>query len=235
MVQLIWVSLPEFENQEYKKALSILGYNVYGNTEIFKNEGHIELWNQQLLGKTKLNWEEIFDGYDAIIQSPPTMYYQEILKNYPKAKVIMEVVDSDVWYKRVMRVKRFFWWFQVFRVFPKTRRYLSMMNKMFFILFKKDLSAINAQVVYNDYINRVKAVVPSKQLLIISPENGWTPICSFLDKPIPTEKFPYEVDSAELNNTAVSFISSVFQRNSMALILYFGTLISLFVYLIFFY
>ncbi|MGB0863992.1 MAG: sulfotransferase family protein [Saprospiraceae bacterium] len=235
MVQLIWVSLPEFENQEYKKALSILGYKVYGNTEIFKNEGHIELWNDQLLGKKKLNWGKVFEGYDAIIQSPPTMYYEDILKNYPKALVVMEVIDSDIWYKRVKRVKRFFSWLPVFRVFPKIRRYLSMMDKMFFILFKNDLSAINAQIIYNDYINKVKKVVPPKQLLIISPENGWTPICSFLNKPIPTEKFPTEVNKKELNNTAISFIVSVFKRNSTGLILYFGTLISLFIYLLFFY
>lgn len=235
MIQLIWVSLPEFENQEYKKALSILGYQVYGNTEVFRTEGHIELWNEQLLGKKKLDWEVIFEGYDAIIQSPPTMYYEEILKTYPNAKVIMEVVKSDIWYSRIKRVKRFFSWLVVFRIFRKTGRYLSMMDKMFFVLFKDDLSAINAQIIYNDYVERVKKVVPPKQLLVVSAENGWVPICSFLNKPIPTEKFPSEVNNKELNSTATNLIFSVLRKNSLGLILYFGTLIGLFIYLMFFY
>jgi hypothetical protein len=235
MVQLIWVSLPEFENQEYKKALSILGYQVYGNTEIFRTEGHIELWNEQLLGKRELDWKVVFEGYDAIIQSPPTMYYEDILKTYPKAKVIMEVVESHIWYSRIKRVKRFFSWLVVFRLFRKTGRYLSMMDKMFFVLFKNDLSAINAQIIYNDYIEKIRKTVPSNQLLIVSAENGWIPICSFLNKPVPTEKFPSEVSNQELNNTATNLIFSVLRKNSLGLILYFGTLISLFIYLIFFY
>jgi hypothetical protein len=235
MVQLIWVSLPEFENQEYKKALSILGYQVYGNTEIFRTEGHVELWNEQLLGKRELDWKVVFEGYDAIIQSPPTMYYEDIIKTYPKAKVIMEVVESDIWYSRIKRVKRFFSWLVVFRLFRKTGRYLSMMDKMFFVLFKNDLSAINAQIIYNDYIEKVRKTVPSNQLLIVSAENGWIPICSFLNKPVPTEKFPSEVSNKELNNTATNLIFSVLRKNSFGLILYFGTLISLFIYLMFFY
>ena len=51
MVKLIWASLPEFENQEYKKALGTLGYKIYGNLEIFRNEGHIDLWNDHMMGR----------------------------------------------------------------------------------------------------------------------------------------------------------------------------------------
>ena len=235
-MKLIWISLPEFENQEYKKALGFLDYKVYGNLEIFQNEGHIDQWNDLMMGKVdKLDWKDIFEGYDALIQSPPAMYYNEILKAYPNAKVVMEVTNSNIWYKRVKRVKRFFWWLNWLRFFNKPGKYLVMMDKMFFILFKNDFSPINAQVKYNTFISGVKQSIPEDQLFIIKPEEGWQPLCQFLNKPIPKEKFPNQVDVDDLNNTALNIILTVLKKNSIGLILYFGTLISIFIYLIFFY
>ena len=235
MVQLVWVSLPEFENQEYKKALSILGYKVYGNLETLRTDGHIDLWNDHMMGKKNVDFYTVFKGYDAIIQAPPTYYYQEILQAYPNAKVIMEVVDSLTWYKRIMRVKNFFWWLNWLRIFKKTGKYLTMMDRVFYILLKGDISPINAQIRYHDFIEEVKNTVPRHKLLVISPEEGWEPICSFLNKPIPTDKFPISVDDSDLNKTARSVIFSTLRKNSIPLILYFGTLISLFIYLLFFY
>jgi hypothetical protein len=235
-MKLIWINLPEFENQEYKKALGFLGYKVYGNLEIFRSEGHIDQWSDLMMGKADdFDWQEIFKGYDAVIQSPPAIYYAEILKTYPNAKVVIEILDSNVWYKRVKRVKDFFWWFYLLRFFKKSRQYLMMMDKIFFLLFKNDFSPISAQIKYNTFIAKVKQTVPEEQLFVIQPKLGWQPLCEFLDKPIPKEKFPSQVSSASINNTALDIVSAVLKKNTIGLALYFGTLIAIFVYLIFFY
>ena len=38
----------------------------------------------------------------------------------------------------------------------------------------------------------VQSIVPEKDLLVWNLKEGWEPLCSFLDKPIPEDPFPHE-------------------------------------------
>ena len=48
---------------------------------------------------------------------------------------------------------------------------------------------------YNDWITEVKATIPPERLLIFNVNEGWNPLCEFLEKPIPNEPFPKENDA----------------------------------------
>lgn len=43
---------------------------------------------------------------------------------------------------------------------------------------------------YLDHYAHVRKVVPAERLLEFKAEDGWAPLCKFLDKPIPTDE-PY--------------------------------------------
>lgn len=37
---------------------------------------------------------------------------------------------------------------------------------------------------------KVRATIPADRLLIFTPSQGWGPLCSFLDVPVPASEFP---------------------------------------------
>ncbi len=234
-MEVIWLSFPQFENQEFKKALIILGYQTYGNLEIFRNEEHLKCFHDKILDRATPNWKEIYKGYDAMIQTPPTLYYQEYLKINPDIKFVIEDIDSLTWYKRYKRVIRYFKWLQPLRLFKHSRNYLNLMDKMFYLIVKGDSAPINAQVQYNNFIQEIKTNIPEEQLLFFSPHEGWEPLCQFLNKPIPNKKLPYRNTDVEINKTIGNVVLSIFKKNVIILVLYFGTLIGLITYLLFFY
>jgi len=58
--------------------------------------------------------------------------------------------------------------------------------------FKGKFSAKGeAQKIFEQYIEDVKAYVPNDRLLVYNVSEGWEPLCNFLDLPMPNEKFPH--------------------------------------------
>lgn len=48
----------------------------------------------------------------------------------------------------------------------------------------------------------VKRVVPPARLLVMNLKEGWQPLCTFLDKPVPREPFPRLNDAEEAEKVA---------------------------------
>ena len=44
----------------------------------------------------------------------------------------------------------------------------------------------------------VKSIVPEEDLLVWNLKEGWEPLCSFLDKPIPEDPIPHENKAGDL-------------------------------------
>ena len=54
---------------------------------------------------------------------------------------------------------------------------------------------------YNEWIDEVKRTVPKERLLIYNVDEGWKPLCDFLNVPIPDDSFPYIDDTPELRKS----------------------------------
>merc|ERR1711970_1198385 len=52
---------------------------------------------------------------------------------------------------------------------------------------------------FNSHIDEVKSVVPKDQLLIFDVKEGWEPLCTFLDRPVPDIPFPKVNDRRQLH------------------------------------
>ena len=50
--------------------------------------------------------------------------------------------------------------------------------------------------VYLDHYAYVKKAVPKERLLCHKPQDGWEPLCKFLDSPVPDEPYPNVNDTA---------------------------------------
>lgn len=62
---------------------------------------------------------------------------------------------------------------------------------------RKDMRA-KAKQAYIDHYVHVRRITPPERLLEFSLEDGWEPLCRFLNKPIPSQPFPHVNDSEAL-------------------------------------
>jgi len=134
---------------------------------------------------------------------------------YPEAKVILTIRDPEGWYKSVKQT--------ILKgsneslSFPiNVMATLTGSSKLFNLVFRCYRKAANrfihegvfdvieqgeeASVRYfNDWVEKVKDNVPAEKLLIYNVKEGWKPLCSFLQKPIPSMEFPRGNDTQDMN------------------------------------
>lgn len=49
-----------------------------------------------------MNWKDLFEGYQAIVDFPGYRYYQELMQYYPDAKVILTIRNPETWYESAL-------------------------------------------------------------------------------------------------------------------------------------
>ncbi|MCZ6659314.1 MAG: sulfotransferase family protein [Gammaproteobacteria bacterium] len=183
-----------------KLALEMLGFDkCYHMFEVYQNPGHVELWRAAGRGEPT-DWDALFEGYQAAVDWPTCNFWQDQLKTYPEAKVILSERDPDKWYDSVVNT-----------IYPSS---LEMRNSddpavrhgicMAFELIWDGIfdgrmdDRAHVIACYEAHNQRVKDTVPAEQLLVFEPGEGWASLCAFLDVPIPDDEYPN-------TNTTVEF------------------------------
>ena len=183
-----------------KQALEQLGYRrTHHMEEVAASRFQIDKWLDVVRGGDP-DWEAIFNGYNASVDFPSATYYRKLLKQYPEAKVILTVRDTDKWYRSTEET---IWALsrqmpQWLALIPPVRDFVEVVDgtvwdRIFDGRFDDETFA---KRVYNDYNNQVRHDVPDDRLLVFDVADGWEPLCSFLGKPIPDAPFPHRNDRA---------------------------------------
>jgi hypothetical protein len=66
--------------------------------------------------------------------------------------------------------------------------------------------------------NIVIATIPKDRLLVFRVEDGWAPLCKFLEVPIPDKPFPHTNDTVEFQRQTV-FVRLIFFGIPLVLLL----------------
>ena len=235
MIDVLWLTFPQPESFNIKKASTILGYKPYSGREILM-EKHEEIWINHLLNQQPIDWNEVYQNYDFALELPSILYYKKLLAINPQLKIILGDIDSRTAYSRFIRYENLIRYISPWMsVFKRSRRLKKMLNHASFLLLKGDKSSLNIMTQHATFKQEVISYVPSHRLLIFNSNDGWQPLCDFLNKPIPSEPFPIAFDENQLNKSSRNTSFSFIRRDAVPFILYFLTLIGLFVYLLFFY
>jgi sulfotransferase family protein len=194
-----------------KAALEKLGFGpCYHMFELMSRPEHLTAWDaatdRVARGETA-DWEKIFSGYEATVDWPGCVYYEELMEAYPDAKVLLNVRDPERWYNSVQdsflrqmgspSPVRSAMMFKVLpAVLPSMRRMASVSDKMmertFGVSRFEDMwDKANAIEVFEKHIERVREHVPNEKLLVYDVKQGWEPLCAFLGVEVPDEPFPY--------------------------------------------
>ena len=184
------------------KALKILGLNVYEYQEhctCHMNEW-LNLFDHGNIPDFKLMYQDV----DACVDSPPNMFYEEILQAFPDAKVILTVREENAWLNSlqdIVRVDRAMTATVsglIFRIASLITRNGRRSTRLFFSVVGYNFGTCNLNLDYiikkryREHNDRVKAVVPAEKLLVFDVREGWGPLCGFLGVEKPSVPFPFQ-------------------------------------------
>jgi hypothetical protein len=202
-LKIIGAGLGRTGTLSLKVALEQLGFaKCYHMTEVLAHPEHIRIWDAATRGEP-VEWEALFLGYQATVDWPGCNFYQEYLRLYPEAKVILTVRDPERWYdsvrQTIFRQQRAFpvW---ILPFFPRLRSFLRLTERLIWegVFRGRFEDRAYAIEVFNRHIEEVKRAVPKDRLLVYEVSEGWRPLCSFLGVPIPeNQRFPHLNDAAE--------------------------------------
>ncbi len=182
-----------------KNALEKLGFGpCYHMAEVFQRPEHAAMWHRLAFGHG-MDWGLIFRDFRATVDWPAARWWREIAAHYPEAKVLLSVRDPEAWYKSVSDT-----------IYPPMKlplpdgvpENLRLQNEMarkailaetFDNRFEDKAHTIE---VFERHNREVRDAIDPARLLVFDVREGWTPLCSFLEAPIPDEPFPRLNDSA---------------------------------------
>ena len=204
-LEVLAVGLSRSGTDSLRQALLHLGYeNTYHGFDAPVTKGHCKLWHQ--LGKKKWrrtnsdaditaeDFDQIIGHCAAVTDMPAAAFAPELIAAYPKAKVILNTrKDVDAWYDsniatfgeldqdwllaaRYWFTSELYWVMKCFEV-------------PFYSYYYGNFEA-TGKWVYKQHTAATKGLVPPEKLLEWSVEDGWQPLCDFLEKPVPDMEFP---------------------------------------------
>ena len=188
-----------------RSALEELGfgpcYHVY---QLFKDPSEIEFWENLYQGK-EVDFDSFFTNYQAVFGFPGYYFYRQLMENFPKSVVILSYTDPDKWYEdaantifsaehfkrekedaKIVRQNNPFIADCLDRIYDLEQS--AILNGYFQGRFKDKKYTI---IRFKQRIEEVKKVVPPERLLVYEIEQGWKPLCEFLDVPVPDKLFPH--------------------------------------------
>jgi len=205
-IQVIGAGLGRTGTLSLKLALEELGFSqCYHMTEVLARMQDARVWDAAARGEP-VDWDALFRGYQATVDWPGCSFYEELLRRYPDAKVILTVRDPERWYdsarQTIYYVRHAFpSWARLMN--PRMGPFIRMLDRLiwdgtFQGRFEDKSFAI---AVFNRHNEQVRRVVPPDRLLVYEVKEGWGPLCAFLGVPVPDGKpFPHVNDATEFRS-----------------------------------
>jgi hypothetical protein len=202
-IKVIGAGLGRTGTLSLKLALEELGFGrCYHMTEVLAHREDARIWDAAARGEP-VEWEALLRDCQATVDWPGCTFYEELMRRYPDAKVVLTVRDPERWYESAYHTiyyvqQAFPRWITPF--FPRMRDFRRMVDRLiwdgtFQGRFEDRPFAIE---VFNRHNDEVRGVVPPERLLVFEVREGWQPLCAFLGVPVPEGKpFPHRNDTAE--------------------------------------
>lgn len=142
--------------------------------------------------------------YKAVCDLPPAAFAEELIAAYPEAKVVILNRDVDKWYESMkqtilkyskptplMILRSLLDW-------RESGQLGSMLRQEMENMFGADgMTESNMKRVFIEYHENLRKIVPKEKLLEFKVQDGYKPLCDFLEVPVPT----VIVDEKEVEDT----------------------------------
>ena len=208
-LQVIGAGFGRTGTTSLKAALEQLGFaKCHHMQEVMKSQAQVRLW-QTLADGDKVDWDEVFEGFQSSCDWPSSSYWEELIHYYPEAKIILTTRDEERWFESCAQtiypvsflVPR---WLQ--RMIPPLDRVNRMViatvwDGVFGGRFEDREHALR---VYREHEAHVKATAPADRLLVFEAKEGWEPLCRFLGVPVPESEYPHLNDAVGIRRVILA-------------------------------
>lgn len=210
-LKVIGASLFKAGTYSLKTALEILGFGpCYHMKTLIDNPSNVVYWEKAERNQP-VDFNEFLGEYNSGVDLPINYHVRELLEAYPEAKVVLvEREDLDAWHKSLLSTVypppgsdaplspepadewELAWQKYMMRFWKERTKEV----------FEKKETAIAE---YKRHYDEIKRIVPPEKLLVMKIDEGWAPLCKFLNVPVPNEPYPHKNDTK-------SFIKNIEDR-----------------------
>lgn len=184
-MRLIGAGFGRTGTMSMQAACEILGYRCYHMKEITEHPGHLRAWHDFVSGRAPMDWQSLFRDFEATVDFPACIYYRELLQKFPDAKVVLNVREPERWFDSFLTLQQTTDRFRVFRFLPKARRFLNFVDLLLGKVFDRPRDRQHCIKVFNEHNLAVQQYVPADRLLVFQVQQGWEPLCRFLNCEVP--------------------------------------------------
>lgn len=154
---------------------------------------------------TREDWDQLLHCYGAVSADTPAICFSEdLIDAYPHAKVVLTHRDVDKWFESfdkavIMSITDWGNW-AACMLSPSYLGKMKAANERSWLGWqgmKNDRTDMRtkAKAAYLGHYEHIRKITPPERLLEFKLEDGWKPLCEFLDKPVPDRPFPHVNDS----------------------------------------
>ncbi|KAH0334893.1 hypothetical protein KCU81_g9288, partial [Aureobasidium melanogenum] len=155
------------------------------------------------------DFEVVLADCDAVTDTPAAIFAPELIAAYPEAKVILNVRDTEAWHKSMVSTLASlpgninYGWLIYFqhRLYWTAR---SFFETTYYGIFDGDIERTGKEA-YERHSESVRNATEPERLLEWRVEDGWGPLCEFLDVEIPDEEFPHGNNGEEFQRRLEHF------------------------------
>lgn len=204
MLKVIGAGLPRTGTSSLKAALERLGFgSCYHMFELARHPEHLERWMPAMAGESA-DWDGLFEGYQAAVDFPASIFWQELSRTYPDAKIILTVRDPKRWHASVSNAFPDFSRMEADGLPAPLHGFVELLPLMADATKERlgmdwevgrPITEEQAVNVFQAHTEQVRAAAPAGRLLEFSVGDGWGPLCDFLGVEAPDEPFPHLNDT----------------------------------------
>ncbi len=205
-MKVIGAGLPRTGTLSQKVALEMLGFGpCYHMVNVLTDLPLAEQWARAM--DEPADWEAIFGEHESTVDWPGSFFYRELADAYPNAKVVLSIRDPEAWERSMLDTI----WGLVHGhslmahiskarevVDPDWWAYMQLMRRMWAaqgVFSGPELRPGQLADAITRYQEQVQRNIPEDRLLVWSVQDGWEPLCRFLDVEVPDAEFPRLNDS----------------------------------------
>jgi len=209
MLKVIGAGLARTGTTSTKGALEDLGFGpCYTYATMFQRPDDNDFWLEAYADRTKINWEDLFSIFHSTVDWPACDFFEEHMRLYPDAPVILTIRDGEGWYKSM--TDTIYDVHQAELAAGKTAENSVMVKLRDVMMWDgafhgKFLDKDYAIAFFNRHNDHVKATVPADRLLVFDVKQGWEPLCKFLNVPVPDKPFPHLNDTQAFKDRVIEF------------------------------
>jgi hypothetical protein len=122
----------------------------------------------------------------AIADFPAAIFAPELMQLYPDAKLILTPRDEDAWIRSMSDTLV---WAHT-KPDADTARPMRLLAERYHKYCWDEDFVNNGRPFYQSYLHEVRRFGKERRMLEYSVQQGWEPLCKFLDLPIPDTPFP---------------------------------------------